>query len=658
MEALMNSKRTCFTIAVLCTLAAAQTTISVKGVVRDRYSDAPIQSAKVSLVASGLKDTSGAKGRFSLTNPAGIVRKPGPAHPSPASKTIISHGTLLFSNDEPGVVSIRICTVAGKQVFSLREHADKGLFRLSTGPLPAGLLVCEIRMPSLIETFSFMSLREAGQISPSAASVKAAGVQPLEKIAEAALALDTLHIVKAGYATANCLMTSLIQDSLTIYLTPNSFDLSAARAKIKHVIVIMQENRSFDHYFGTYPGAEGIPMVNNVPTVCNEDPSAGQCVKPYHDTADVNLGGPHGYPAETTCVDRGKMDGFILSAERAASGCADPNAPGCKPVGIIDVMGWHDAREIPNYWTYADSFVLQDHLFEPNASWSLPDHLFMISGWSAKCTDPNDPMSCTSNINNPGNGTASMGDTAKWAWTEITYLLHKNAISWAYYLTEGYEPDCPNGDETCVPGTLKAKVPSIWNPLPNFTSVHQNKQLGNIQVIDSFFTAAKSGTLPAVCWICPENAISEHPPASVHAGQAYVTGLIDAVMKGPNWNNSVIFLSWDDWGGFYDHVVPPAVDQNGFGLRVPGMVISPYARKGFVDHQVLSHDAYLKFIEDIFLTEARLDPASDGRPDSRPTVRENLPQLGELVRDFDFTQAPRPPLVLPIQPQPGPASIP
>ena len=128
--------------------------------------------------------------------------------------------------------------------------------------------------------------------------------------------------------------------------------------------------------------------------------------------------------------------------------------------------------------------------------------------------------------------------------------------------------------------------------------------------------------------------------------------------KGPDWNSSVIFLSWDDWGGFYDHVIPPTVDQNGFGLRVPGMVISPYARKGFIDHQVLSHDAYLKFIEDIFLTGARLDPATDGRADSRPTVRENLPQLGELIRDFDFTQSPRPNLVLPINPPPGPASIP
>jgi hypothetical protein len=129
-------------------------------------------------------------------------------------------------------------------------------------------------------------------------------------------------------------------------------------------------------------------------------------------------------------------------------------------------------------------------------------------------------------------------------------------------------------------------------------------------------------------------------------------------MQGPDWNSTVIFLSWDDWGGFYDHVVPPHVDQNGYGLRVPGLVISPYARQGFIDHQILSHDAYVKFIEDIFLNGQRLDPSTDGRPDPRPTVRENVPQLGNLVLGFDFNQAPRHPLFLPLRPGAGPASIP
>ena len=125
-----------------------------------------------------------------------------------------------------------------------------------------------------------------------------------------------------------------------------------------------------------------------------------------------------------------------------------------------------------------------------------------------------------------------------------------------------------------------------------------------------------------------------------------MTRLVNAAMRGPDWNSTAIFVVWDDWGGFYDHVVPPKVDQSGYGLRVPGLVISPYARTGMVDHQTLSFDAYLKFIEDDFMSGQRIDPATDGRPDSRPDVRENAPGLGNLTADFNFSQQPRPPMIL------------
>jgi phospholipase C len=184
-------------------------------------------------------------------------------------------------------------------------------------------------------------------------------------------------------------------------------------------------------------------------------------------------------------------------------------------------------------------------------------------------------------------------------------------------------------------------VPGIWNPLPGFSDVKADGQTGNVQTVDNFLNAAKSGTLPAVSWVVPNGKVSEHPPALVSDGQSYVTSLIDAVMTGPDWSSTAIFLAWDDWGGFYDNVVPPTVDGNGYGLRVPGLVISPYARHGYVDHQTLSFDAYLKFIEDDFLGGQRIDPATDGRPDSRPDVRENASQLGNLAVDFDFSAAPR-----------------
>ena len=494
--------------------------------------------------------------------------------------------------------------------------------------------------------------------------------------------------------------------------------------QIKHIVVIMQENRSFDSYFGTFPGADGIPMSNGVPTVCSPDPATGGCDKPFHDPTDKNAGGPHGQTNATADINGGAMNGFVAQAEGAKSSCA-PNDPACTAGSTTDVMGYKTGADIPNYWSYAKDFVLQDHLFESNASWSLPSHLYMVSEWSAKCSTSGDPQSCVNALQSPGNppdfnstvkntiigkcrtglktgdcaaalqaagitpdmatqlhqlivtnckasdtltscqaaiDKASIPDALRqkliaastalappdYAWTDLTYLLHKQNVPWGYYVFNGTEPDCENDSAvTCAPVQQNAKTPGIWNPLPYFDTVRQDGQLGNIQSLTNFYSAAAKGTLPAVSWIDPTGAVSEHPPALVSTGQSYVTGLINTIMKGPDWNSTAIFLSWDDWGGFYDHVAPPVVDQNGYGLRVPGIVISPYAKTGYIDHQTLSHDAYVKFIEDDFLGGQRLDPATDGRPDPRPDVRENNPQLGNLVNDFDFSQSPRPPVLLP-----------
>jgi phospholipase C len=312
--------------------------------------------------------------------------------------------------------------------------------------------------------------------------------------------------------------------------------------------------------------------------------------------------------------------------------------------------------------------VLDDHMFEPVKSWSLPDHLYMVSAWSAQCRNRS-PLSCVNDIVGPygvdtfGRAVHKELATGKTsidlAWTDITWLLYAHHISWAYYVQSGSQPDCENDSHlTCRSVKQSAKTPGIWNPLPLFGDVQQTGQLHNIKPLGSFMHAARTGTLPAVSWVVPSGANSEHPPASVHRGQAYVTALINAVMKSPDWKSTAIFLSWDDWGGFYDHVVPPAIDKNGYGLRVPGITISPYARQGIVDHQTLSSDAYLRFIEDDFLGGARLNPRNDGRPDRRPDVRELQPQLGSLYEDFDFNQRPRPPFLLPTNPPTDSASIP
>jgi phospholipase C len=439
--------------------------------------------------------------------------------------------------------------------------------------------------------------------------------------------------------------------------------------KIKHVIIVMQENRSFDSYFGTFPGADGIPMRHGVPTVCVPNPPNG-CVRPYHDFNDVNGGGPHAESNAIADVDGGRMSGFIRQRDVAQSSCKHFNFgdPACIPGGTPDVMGYHTAAEIPNYWKYAREFVLQDHMFEAVKSWSLPDHLYQVSAWSARCKNRS-PMSCVNDIVGPyGVSTFNKavaqeltdGKTSiDLAWTDITWLLFAHHVSWAYYVQTGTQPDCElDSLLTCPPQQQSATTPGIWNPLPLFGDVKQDHQLHNVQGLGAYFRAARAGTLPKVSWITPSGDNSEHPPASVHQGQAFATAVINAAMESPDWKSTAIFLSWDDWGGFYDNVVPPAVDQNGYGLRVPGIVISPYARKGFIDHQILSSDAYLKFIEDDFLGGARLNPATDGRPDPRPDVREDEPLLGNLVLDFNFNQRPRPPLLLPTNPPTDSPTIP
>jgi len=406
-------------------------------------------------------------------------------------------------------------------------------------------------------------------------------------------------------------------------------------------------------------------MRDEVPTVCSPDPTTGECVKPFHDPNDLNHGGPHGAANAVADIAGGQMNGFVAQAHDGRRRCADHFNPACTGGEVLhDSMGWHDAREIPNYWAYARSFVLQDRMFQPNASWSLPEHLFLVSEWSARCARAQDPTSCASELSAPGvEGTGTRtGRTPvvrDYPWTDLTYLLHKRHVSWKYYVADGTAPDCEDPTVlACVQTHQRTGTPSIWNPLPGFDTVREDNELDQIQDLDHFFADAKNGTLPQVAWVAPTGDVSDHPPGLVSAGQAYVTGLINAIMRGPNWSSSAIFLTWDDWGGFYDHAVPPRVDENGYGLRVPGLVISPYARHGFIDHQVLSHDAYAKFIEDLFLGGQRLDPRTDGRSDSRPDVRENASQLGDLRMDFDFTQGPRPPMVLPTHPAPGQASLP
>jgi phospholipase C len=254
-------------------------------------------------------------------------------------------------------------------------------------------------------------------------------------------------------------------------------------------------------------------------------------------------------------------------------------------------------------------------------------------------------MSCTSDLAQDGvvDRMRHGAHPAMFAWTDITYLLTKDHVSWAYYVGDH---TCLNPDAFCGRKSNDS-TPPAQDPLPSFTDVHEQHTIGNVMTHSDFFDAVRNGTLPTVSWMLPGGLDSEHPGngAPLTNGQEHVTQVINAIARSPLWYRTAIFLTWDDWGGFYDNVKPPRVDENGYGIRVPGLMISAWANPG-IDHQTLSFDAYLKLIEDLYLGGQRLDPRTDGRPDSRPTVREDVRILGSLKKEFDFSGDPIRPVIL------------
>ena len=305
-----------------------------------------------------------------------------------------------------------------------------------------------------------------------------------------------------GRSALFCFLTLLLGSAAT----PPSGD---GIHKIRHVIIIMQENRSFDSYFGTFPGADGIPMRNGIPQVCVPDPKAQTCVRPYHDSNDEDTGGPHGAHAADLDVDGGRMDGFITVMRRATgTGGCPTDIPTCVVKGHErTVMGYHTGRELPDYWAYARNFVLQDHMFEPIASWSLPQHVYMVSEWAASCATIGDPMSCKPErvYFNPPDFPRDLFDKndpqaagrPSYAWTDLTYLLHRHGVSWSYYVMDGFEPDCINDQSSCNLKPQSARTPGIWNPLPSFTDVRADGDLGNVKDMSRFFSDVGEGRLPA-----------------------------------------------------------------------------------------------------------------------------------------------------------------
>ncbi len=318
---------------------------------------------------------------------------------------------------------------------------------------------------------------------------------------------------------------------------PQAGSVPQASGRIEHVLFLIQENHSFDNYFGTFPGADGFPPGVRVGGV-----------SPFHLATPRPRNLSHTWQATHQAVDGGKMDGFV-SAE-----------------GSRETMGYYDGRDLPAYWEYARRFTLADRFFSSFAGPSLPNHLYAVAAQA------------------DGVLTNRVAPGIRFDFPTLPERLSAAGISWKCY-------DGSPGPRGFLP----------LDPLRGFRDYATSTALrSGIVPTRDLFRDLRAGTLPAVAWIFPSVEESEHPPMDIRTGMWYVATVVNALMKSPYWSTSVLVLTWDEYGGFYDHVRPPNPDDQGYGLRVPAIVISPYARPGFVDHATYDFTSVLRMIEDIF----------------------------------------------------------
>jgi phospholipase C len=377
------------------------------------------------------------------------------------------------------------------------------------------------------------------------------------------------------------------------------------RAKIQHIVFIVKENRSFDNYFGTFPGAEGA--TTGVISTGEEIP-----LRHSPDRTTRDLG--HEWEDTHLAIHDGAMDRFDLITG------------GNVRDDFLSMSQVLDS-DIPNYWSYAEHFVLGDHMFSSLAGPSFPNHLYTIAAQSAGAFT--NPSALQWGCDAPASATVGVmavnGTTSRRApcfeFTTIADRLEAAGISWRYY----------------APGRGQAGY--IWSTLDAIGHI-RNSSLWTDRVVrdGQFLEDASNGALPSVSWLVPDFDVSDHPTrlplgnGSICEGENWTVEHINAIMQGGNWPSTVIVLLWDDFGGFYDHVPPPAVDTYGLGPRVPLIVLSPYVKEGTVSHTVYEFSSVLQLIENRFKLKAL-------------SMRDV--EAHSLLDMFDFTQSPAPPLVLP-----------
>ena len=423
-------------------------------------------------------------------------------------------------------------------------------------------------------------------------------------------------------------------------------------SKIQHIIFIVQENHSFDNYFGTYPGANGIPPNTALPVEI-DDPTDGY-VQPYHLSATVpvdivgdelppGVADPDDLPEQAiTSVSPFHLSDQSVADLSHASAVAREAYDGGKMDGFVQAegssltMGYYDRSDIPYYWDYADNYVLDDNFFSSEMGPSLPNHLYIASGADGPVNSSEPWVQNGSVMDNSPNTQLPGGDYlvnwpgATFNWATLAQELSASNVTWTWY-----------------DGNVDPLAATYWDPLPlfNYFQVHPDQLQAHVKNTQAFVDDVENNSLPAVSWIMPGawqpqnfpsvfagQGVSEHPPARPDAGMDYVSSLVNQIMESPYWLSTAIVITWDDYGGFYDHVAPPQIDQSGLGFRVPALVISPWAKHGFIDPTQYEFGSMLALAEHTF---------------NVPSLHAEDAISNDMNDSFDFNQSPQATLIEP-----------
>jgi phospholipase C len=390
--------------------------------------------------------------------------------------------------------------------------------------------------------------------------------------------------------------------------TPAQTQLAAFRSHIQHIVFLIKENRSFDMYFGTFPGADGTTTA----TI-----STGERIALRHALDRMPRDVGHDWEDARTAMHNGAMDRFDMIRGNQRSDM----------LSLTQYM----RSDIPNYWSYAEHFALADHMFSSLAGPSFPNHLYTVAGQSVGAVNNPDSFAwgCDAEAKTTVDVMSANGTFSRqypcFEMTTVADRLEAAGVSWGYY----------------APG--QGQHGYIWSALDAVKHIRQGP-LWNSRVFaeSRFVSDVAGGRLPAVSWLIPDFDTSEHPTVDAFAGttlsvsactgENWTVKQVNAIMQSPDWASTVIVLTWDDFGGFYDHVAPPGIDSLGLGPRVPLIMISPYAKEGVVSHTTYEFGSVLQLIENRYNLKA---------------VAQRDVEANSLLDMFDFTQPPAPPLVLP-----------